>query len=723
MAKFPPGVPIPSFQRGNQFEGWSIISTHSIATTGPSSGIRSRSSRIEFYVPSQMTEIAALFDNRQTLSNTESPFYWPITVGASLQRLGASIDQNVSDINIPMLINGKRKSVIAPGGTALARVKAELSPGRNFICAYAAAGVRSIPATPTMAAISGAGLAVGTFAGGYIVVYPDGSESPCSAAVTVTTTSGNQQVQLTGPAAGTFEGASGWLPMFAARGAVTPLYDIGADLMPFGASFTYSREPSNFTPLRRILPNTAPAIPLGGGVNGGTAPGGSNNGEFSLDNIDLTGTSWTNPGGVRSTAYGPAIVLGRDPARVWPSLAVLGDSIPTATADYGLGTNVGGFAVRAVLGQTTNRAYDPSIVPKIGYVLLSQGGETAAQFAGSSGLLRSELAGYATTVLIAYGTNDLTAGTSATSIIGLVLAIGSRFPRQQVRIKTLLPRATSSDGWMTVANQTIGNQSLEGNRRQFNAWASSDSTTLVTGEVPYTVAAGAATPATNFYSGGDGGSTIFLPRRPFVAGTEAVRVAGVIKSLTTDYTYYGAAIINGVQYASGVVFSVAPASGVTFDYVPMPLVAALGGTNHEIWDTSDVLEVNAAGSPVKNGGWWAPGAGGSLVSGTSSGSNSTVLLNDTSKAWATNQYRGYCVRIVTDTTTPAAVGQMGVIASNTATQLALGGTGFILGTAQGVTPSAAATYQIIDPKTLDGTHPTTLGAMLEGAAIPIDSVT
>jgi hypothetical protein len=56
-----------------------------------------------------------------------------------------------------------------------------------------------------------------------------------------------------------------------------------------------------------------------------------------------------------------------------------------------------------------------------------------------------------------------------------------------------------------------------------------------------------------------------------------------------------------------------------------------------------------------------------LDSGTSSGSNSASILNDTSKSWTTNAFAGKVVIITSST----GIGQIKKIASNTATALTL----------------------------------------------------
>jgi hypothetical protein len=71
--------------------------------------------------------------------------------------------------------------------------------------------------------------------------------------------------------------------------------------------------------------------------------------------------------------------------------------------------------------------------------------------------------------------------------------------------------------------------------------------------------------------------------------------------------------------------------------------------------------------------------------GTSSGSNSSTTLNDTSKSWTTNEYAGYALIITGGT----GAGQFASISSNTDTQLTISGT-FT------TTPDATSTYTICD---------------------------
>jgi hypothetical protein len=357
----------------------------------------------------------------------------------------------------------------------------------------------------------------------------------------------------------------------------------------------------------------------------------------------------------------------------------------------------------------------------MGYVWLSTGGEHASDFAGGGGMRRTQLASYCTDIFCDYSTNDLSLGTSAATIASYIQTIAARFTGQGKRFHQVptLPRALSTDGWLSIANQYISSTTLEGNRRQVVNWVrSKNSGAQITGETLFCAVAGNATPSTNLYAGGDGVTTTFTAAYPFQTGTETISVGGTPQS-PSAYTYYGAVTIGGVQYASGVVFTTAPAasSAMTATYMPMPNYRAACGPLADVWDISGIVEVNSSGVPTTNGGWWIADVTTVFDSGTSSGSNTATSFNNTSKSWTTNQYRGYVLRILTDTVNPSAAGLQVVISGNTATQLTLGASGLAS------TPSSSATYEIIDPITQDGTHPTTRGHMRLAPALPISSLT
>lgn len=77
------------------------------------------------------------------------------------------------------------------------------------------------------------------------------------------------------------------------------------------------------------------------------------------------------------------------------------------------------------------------------------------------------------------------------------------------------------------------------------------------------------------------------------------------------------------------------------------------------------------------------GRAATFASGTSTGSNTTTTLNNTGKAWLTNQWANYQVRITAGT----GAGQIQTIASNTATAITIAST-------WAVTPDATSVYSI-----------------------------
>jgi lysophospholipase L1-like esterase len=131
-----------------------------------------------------------------------------------------------------------------------------------------------------------------------------------------------------------------------------------------------------------------------------------------------------------------------------------------------------------------------------------------------------------------------------------------------------------------------------------------------------------------------------------------------------------------------------------------------GGKLAGVFDVCAPIEVNAANALTQDGGYWkAPGA--ASESGTSSGSNTATMLNDTSKSWTANQFAGQYVYITGGT----GAGQgAGYIVSNTATQLTVK-------SSWTATPDATSTYVIVNGYTTDGTHPTVNGHIAMAGAI------
>jgi hypothetical protein len=234
---------------------------------------------------------------------------------------------------------------------------------------------------------------------------------------------------------------------------------------------------------------------------------------------------------------------------------------------------------------------------------------------------------------------------------------------------------------------------------QYNNWLFAGPSSVVTFEAmigSYAV----QTPSTNFYGGGDGSTTDFQTGLPFIQGTERITVNGVLKALSTDYSYKNFITVtlpNGVvlSLAGGVSFNAAPTNGlpVSASYTAMDGYKTVCGPLANTVDLRKTVSIDANGNP--NGMWWALANGTVYATGSASGPNTQTTFNTALPG--TDTYRGYCIRITGDTSTPAAIGQVQTITKHSTTQLAV--SGWV------TTPSSAATFEIIDGTTIEGTHP------------------
>lgn len=369
-------------------------------------------------------------------------------------------------------------------------------------------------------------------------------------------------------------------------------------------------------------PGTGYVMPAGSATYGGTGAGGVNNGDGTfpgparIDGVNsVTQTAFSN-------AYSPCAVLGFTASYV-PSIGIIGDSICAGTSDGGYSNTDGGYLVRAVSNQLS-LTYQYPVTPLVPFTRSARGGETLQNFVtisnsvyGSGGLKRTELAQLASTIGTEYGTNDL-GGQTLLQMQTNYLALANTFlSRGKYFIaSTLLPRTTSTDGFITTANQTL--TANEAVRIGFNTWLRN---TSVTG---------------------------------FAAQT---------------------------GYAAFV----------------------------SIFDGAAAVEVNASNVPTQNGGFWliAPGGGTPIVTGTATSGTGSQLINDTTKAFTQDQYKGYVLRM----TSGAANNINTTIYANTPTALST--------LSISPAPASGDTYQIYQSYTIDGTHPTSLGHMTIAATFPI----
>ncbi len=100
-----------------------------------------------------------------------------------------------------------------------------------------------------------------------------------------------------------------------------------------------------------------------------------------------------------------------------------------------------------------------------GYCELGTGGAKASDFIASH-TLRVSLAPYFSHVACVFGTNDITNGVSASTVVTNLQTIAGYFPNNLVWVGTIPPVSTSTDSWATTANQTT--ESHNANRVSLN---------------------------------------------------------------------------------------------------------------------------------------------------------------------------------------------------------------------------------------------------------------
>jgi lysophospholipase L1-like esterase len=171
---------------------------------------------------------------------------------------------------------------------------------------------------------------------------------------------------------------------------------------------------------------------------------------------------------------GPVMILGFNKNRQ-KSCALFGDSIGAGLADYGFGSyQWGGWMVRLmrnVTARVQTSALAQSTVSNFPFVHCAQGGQTAATVAtqGMSSM-SIRLAEFCTTVIWHLGGNDLALTIPLATMQSNLLKVAGWFAARGKKFIacTIIPQTTSTDGWLTVANQTVKtNESL---RTGYNSW-------------------------------------------------------------------------------------------------------------------------------------------------------------------------------------------------------------------------------------------------------------
>jgi lysophospholipase L1-like esterase len=197
-------------------------------------------------------------------------------------------------------------------------------------------------------------------------------------------------------------------------------------------------------------------------------------GDFTSSNPEaagqVTGTgAMTNPGTGIITRRGlkPYMILGV-PDTPMPAVAIFGDSIADGFGDSTLSaTGDGGYVARG-LGAAG--------VP---YVNLAVGSNRLQHDTAVTGSANRQVLPYVTHVVIELGTNDISAGTSLSTIQGYLQAmceeikavVGPYGKRPRIAVCKITPRTSSTDDWATIALQTPMTRFGVGEvRDQYNDW-------------------------------------------------------------------------------------------------------------------------------------------------------------------------------------------------------------------------------------------------------------
>jgi hypothetical protein len=199
---------------------------------------------------------------------------------------------------------------------------------------------------------------------------------------------------------------------------------------------------------------------------------GSSYGGFTAT-TDLTATGAAATGSGTGSAWGPMCIIGTPTAAgKSKSLVVQGDSVVYGEADglYG-GISAGnwgpsyqmlsggGYIMRALSGSA-------------GILMEAFPGDSAHQFVSGLGhFRRGLLTKYGTSGLVTYGVNDLALGRTQAQLEADLLTIGYSDVAKGllgIVVPTLTPKATSTDSFKTVGNQTT--DPLNTARIAHNAW-------------------------------------------------------------------------------------------------------------------------------------------------------------------------------------------------------------------------------------------------------------
>lgn len=302
--------------------------------------------------------------------------------------------------------------------------------------------------------------------------------------------------------------------------------------------------------------------------------------DHTLDNTGLSTT--TNVGGFSPIIYATL-------ATPRPTFAMVGDSLGTMTADHpdtNVGFNAWGRAMRGA----------------IPFVNISRSGDSMAFYLSRAEGRNLVLRDAVTHVMVNAGGNDLFGGVTPATIEANLQSIANAFIGRGVKVwaQTILPRTTSSDGWLTAVNQTLVSAPNEANRLIYNAWLRAnwqaiglqgilDMARVVdpsdTGKWSFDAGAVAGTGASGFATL-SGGAVASVAPQTYNAGDNSYG-SGYPNSTTVPCIVYNypntpgsGAAVHGTTNGSGQVTGyVVDAAGSGYTYPPMVAPATGAWTN------------------------------------------------------------------------------------------------------------------------------------------------
>ena len=205
-----------------------------------------------------------------------------------------------------------------------------------------------------------------------------------------------------------------------------------------------------------VVPTPGSAYYVGAGVS-------PKRGEVSVRNTARDFTSTPAPPALMTGidfVFSPLVVVGHPTGPPPKTVAVLGDSIAAGAGDINYAIN--GYAI----GGWPLRGLDQ----KVGYVYLARTGEAFANIVGRGARYRFEMLEHQYSALVEYGRNDMDEGLrrvqqNAIEIWDEVAARGLRVFQTTITCQT-----NSTDGWISLENQSLLSWPSEATRLAFNVW-------------------------------------------------------------------------------------------------------------------------------------------------------------------------------------------------------------------------------------------------------------